>query len=100
MDRFIAVLLGITLFFAGLTYILGKFTKKIRIIKYIPGIIAILLGVYYIYIARQPHIGFEGLAMAILAIMLFWAALSNLVTGVIIDFVIPMIKNRKKTDSH
>lgn len=96
MERFIMVLLAITIIFVGSTYVISLLSKKIRIIKYIPGVITMVLGLYYISVARQTHTGFEGLALGLLAIMLIWASLSNLVTSVVIDFLIPMIKDRKK----
>lgn len=95
MDRFLMIILVLTVIFVGITYSIYIFSKNVRIIKYLPGIICAILAGYYFYVVRQPHTGFEGIALAILMVILAWISLVNFVTGIFIDFLLPILKRNK-----
>ena len=96
MDRFLMLLLALTVIFVGLTYVIYIFSKRIRLIKYLPGIICAILAGYYFYVIRQPQMGFEGIALAILMVILAWISLVNFVTGVFLDFLLPILKKNNR----
>lgn len=95
MDKFIMLLVIVSAFVAGLTYLIHRFTTKRKLIKYIPGVISTVLAGYNFYVVRQPHMGFEGIALALLMVVLLWIAIINIITGVVIDYVYPMVDKRK-----
>lgn len=96
MDRFLLILLILTVIFLGVTYFIYTLSKQIKFIKYLPGIICAILAGYYFYVARQPSTGFEGIALILLMIMLAWISLVNFVTGVFLDFIMPVLRRKKE----
>ena len=94
MDRLLLILLAIVVLFSSITYLLGRISKRIRTVKYLPALICLLLAIYYFYRAKTlPNVGFEDLANAILALMLFVGFATGLVTGLILDYVVPRFKS-------
>lgn len=95
MDQLIPILLGIVAFFACITYLLWRVSKRVKLVKYTPALLCLLTGVYYLYLAKtvQVHGGFEDLANLLLAIILFTGFVSGLATCLIIDFVESKIYN-------
>lgn len=96
MARFLLVLFILTVIFVALTYFIYTFSKKTRVIKYLPGIICAILAGYYFYVARQPSTGFEGIAFLLLMIMLAWMSLTNFITGVFIDYIMPILRKKEQ----
>ncbi|KUO49632.1 MAG: hypothetical protein APF76_00170 [Desulfitibacter sp. BRH_c19] len=96
MDRLLIILIGVILIFALLTWGLDKIFRN-RLYKFIPSFGAFLAGIINIYIARTSpgEGGFENLAKAVIAILLLSGALSGFITGIIMDTIIPMFRNRK-----
>lgn len=94
MDRLILILLGIVALFSGITYLLWRVSKRVKLVKYSPALLCLLAGVYYWYLAKtvQVHGGFEDLANAILSMMLLTGFVSGLATSLIIDFIVPKSK--------
>ena len=94
MDRFLLILLAIVALFSSITYLLWRISKRIRLVKYLPALICLLFAIYYLYLAKTVHnVGFEDLANAIVALMLFTGFASGLVTCLMIDYVLPRFKS-------
>ncbi|AGA68373.1 hypothetical protein Desdi_0849 [Desulfitobacterium dichloroeliminans LMG P-21439] len=89
MDRLILVLLIIALIIAGITYLLGRFITGIKFIKYLPGILCLLLALYYFYLATvvRGGEGFEDLGNVIMGMMLSIGAIAGLITAISIDVI-------------
>lgn len=83
MDRFILILLAIALVMAGITYLLGRFVPKIKALKYLPGILCLIMAIYLYYLARfvRAGEGFEDLANFVMAIMFLTGSFSGLITA-------------------
>ena len=94
MDRLLLILLAIVVLFSSITYLLWRLSKRKRFVKYLPALICLIFAIYYFYLAKTvPNVGFEDLANAIMAMMLFAGFASGLVTGLIIDYVLPRFKS-------
>lgn len=86
MNRLILLLIGIALASSGLTFILWKLSLK-KTIKYLPAVLCLLFGIYYLYTANNTKNinGFEDLANLMLSLMFFSGLIGGVVTGLIID---------------
>ncbi|TGE32198.1 hypothetical protein [Desulfosporosinus sp. Sb-LF] len=93
MDRMLFILLGIVALFTSITSLLWRVLPRIKIVKYLPALLCLLAGVYYLYLAKTVHVGFEDLANAVLSMMLLIGFTSGVVTGLILDFVLPRSKS-------
>lgn len=96
VDRLILILLGIVTLFSGITYLLWRISKRVKLIKYIPSLLCLLAGIYFMYIAKTVQMnggGFEDLANLLLSIMSLTGFISGLATCIIIDFVVPKSKS-------
>ncbi len=89
MDRLVLILLGITVFVGGLTYVLWRILPRVKSVKYFPTALCLLGGLYSIYLAKtvQSGAGFEDLANIILSMMFLTGFVSGLVTGLILDLL-------------
>ncbi|AFQ42814.1 hypothetical protein [Desulfosporosinus meridiei] len=89
MNRLILVLFGIALACIGLTFLLAKLSFKNKITKYLPALLCLLAGLYYLYIANNANNvnGFEDLANLMLSLMLFAGSVGGAVTGLIFDLL-------------
>lgn len=94
MARLILLLLVIFLFFAGITYLLGRLLPRSKSIKYLPTLLCLLAGVYYLYLAKTVDIGgFADLANALMSMMFFTGFSAGLIMGLILDFLWPRFKS-------
>lgn len=95
MDRLILILLGIVAFFSGMTYLLWRVSTRVKLVKYLPALLCLLAGVYYLYLAKTVQVrgGFEDLANVIFSMMFLTGFVSGLATCLIIDFVVPRSKS-------
>ncbi len=94
MDRFLPILLGIAALFSGITYLLWRVSKRVKLVKYTPALICLLAGVYSLYLAKTvAHGGFEDLANIILSMMFLTGFVSGLATCLIIDLKAPRSKS-------
>jgi uncharacterized membrane protein YfcA len=85
----------ILMIFSGITYLLHRFFKN-RYIKYIPAMLALLLGIYNFYGAKfMPSEGFQDLARVILGVMMMAGFLSGIAAGVVIDYLLPMRRRKR-----
>lgn len=86
MNRLILLLIGIALASSGLTFILWKLSLK-KTIKYLPALLCLLFGIYYLYTANNTKNinGFEDLANLMLSLMFFSGLIGGVFTGLIID---------------
>jgi len=87
MNRLVLIVFGIAIFFAGTTYLLGRVLPRIRSIKYLPALLCLLSGLYYLYLAKTVHsgAGFEDLANVVMSMMFLIGFASGAVTGLILD---------------
>jgi len=92
MARLLMIILVAATITVLITYILGKVFRHERWVKYILGVIAIAVSIYFFYIARQPSQGFEDLAYFIMVLILFPAGISGIIAAFIMDYMI----NRKR----
>lgn len=88
LSRLVLVLLGITILFSIITYLLWKVLPGAKSIKYSPALIGLLGGLYYLYLAKTVHsgVGFEDLANVVMSMMFLIGFASGLVTALILDF--------------
>jgi len=93
MARFLLILLGIMVLFASITYLLGRISPRIKLVKYSPALLCLLGGAYNFYLAKTVHVGFEDLTNVILAMMFLIAFASGIVTCLILDFVLPRFRS-------
>ncbi|HBV87818.1 MAG TPA: hypothetical protein DEF42_14450 [Desulfosporosinus sp.] len=94
MERLILLLLGIAVIFAGITYLLGRVLSRVKSIKYSPAVLCLIVGLYYLYLAKivRSGEGFEDLANVLLSVMSLTGFVSGLITALILDFVLPQFK--------
>ncbi len=81
-------LIAFLLLFAGISALLtwGLHFIKVRWIKYLPGGIALVSGIYQVISAQRGHgEGFEDIARILMAILLFASAVGGLLTAVLLD---------------
>jgi hypothetical protein len=94
MVRLILLLLVILVFFAGLTYLLGRLSPRVKSIKYLPALLCLLLGIYYLYLAKTVDTsGFADLANALMSMIFFTGFAAGLGMGLILDFLLPRYKS-------
>ena len=94
MNRMVLILLGIAAFSAVITYLLWRVFPQVRSVKYLPPLLCLFVGLYYLYLAKtvQGGSGFEDLANAVYSMMLLIGFASGLVTDLILDFL-PKLKS-------
>lgn len=90
--RLAALLLGISILVAAATYLLHRYFRRMKYIKYLPGFILLLLGVYNLYLTRTAYTGFEDIARAILAVMFLTGFFSGALTALYIDYFYPKFR--------
>ncbi|TGE38762.1 hypothetical protein E4K67_04580 [Desulfosporosinus fructosivorans] len=96
MDRFILILLGIVALFSSITYLIWRVSPRVKLVKYTPTVLCLLVGVYFFYIGKtgQVHEGFADLANIILSMMFLAGFVSGLATSIIIDLIVPRFKSK------
>ena len=94
--RFLLILLVIFAVISGITVFLHYIFRKMAFIKYIPGLLFLLFGIYFFYLSQQAIDGFRDIAMLIMAFMAMAGFAGGIVTGVFIDALLPIIKNTKE----
>lgn len=87
MDRLLLILLGIVVLFSSITYLLWRVSRRVKLVKYLPALLCLLAGIYYLHLAKTVYVGFEDLANAVLSMMFLIGFASGLVTCLILDFV-------------
>jgi hypothetical protein len=87
MNNFILMLLVIFLVMCLVTYLLHRFFKRKKYIKYIPVLITTAAGIYYIYLSRTPSEGFQDIARIIMAVMMLMSSAAGILTGLFLDFI-------------
>lgn len=93
MFRYFAVLITVFLIFIAVTWLLHWLFGERRIVKYIPALIAVVFGMYNIYVINTGHgEGFRDLAAVVYAVISSTAFVSVMVSGAFIDFVLPRIR--------
>ncbi|MEL1135627.1 hypothetical protein AAC978_10620 [Desulfitobacterium sp. THU1] len=87
MDRLILVLMVIAIIIAGVTYLLDRFVPSIKSIKFLPGVLCLLLALYYFYLAYivKAGEGFEDLGNFIMGMMLSIGAIAGLITALLLE---------------
>ncbi len=94
--RIILLLLVIFAVISGFTVLLHYLFRKIVFIKYIPGLLFLLAGLYLFYMSRQVEAGFRDIAMLIMAFMAMAGFGGGIVTAVFIDALLPIIRSTKE----
>ena len=84
MDQFLIIAFVIGLFFSGVTWVLHRFVGY-RVIKYTPSLLAVVVALYQIYLARTSTGGFEDLIRGVFAVLLVYGAFFGTVTAVILE---------------
>lgn len=92
MTRFIIVLLVIAVISSFVSYLLWRLFKEVKIVKYCPSIICLLMAIYFFYLSQTVLIGFKDLAYIIMAEMLFAGFVTGLGTCLFIDYALPKLK--------
>lgn len=93
MNRYVFSLLLIIVIFSFITKLLNKHFKEKKYVKYIPGILALIFGVYNYYLSQQEStVAFMDLIRALLAMMSGVAAFTVFFIGFLYDFIIPRLK--------
>lgn len=96
MDRFLVIIVIISLVFVFLTYILHRTFKKKRFVKYIPPLISLILTIINIVSVRTGKgEGFKDLAAVIVAIMCFAGFISGLLAALYFDYISPKLASKK-----
>lgn len=93
MVRLLLLLLVIVTLFSSVTYLLWRVLPQVKLVKYLPALLCLLAGLYYIYLAKTVNVGFADLANAILSMMFLTGFASGLATGLILDFVLKRSKS-------
>lgn len=88
MVKLLIILLVIVGSFSSITYLLWRVSQRVKLVKYIPALLCLLAGLYYIYLAKTVHEGFADLGNAIMSMMFLTGFASGLATGIIIDLVL------------
>ena len=52
------------------------------------------------YLISMSRRGFQTLALGLLVVLLFVGILSNLLTGISLDLILPFLRNRKRQGHH
>ncbi|HWI55494.1 MAG TPA: hypothetical protein VNT57_07360 [Desulfobacteria bacterium] len=94
--RLILLLLVIFAVISGITVFLHYMFRKKILIKYIPGLLFLLVGVYFFYLSRQVSDGFRDIAMLIMAFMAMAGFAGGIITSVFIDAILPIIRSTKE----
>jgi len=94
MENFILTVLIIAVVLAVTTYIMHRKFRDKKQLKYMPAIGALTLAVYNI-IKGSKGGGMEGLANVVVGMLLFAAFLSGIITGLVLDFLVPRWKKGK-----
>jgi len=96
LDRLILIFISIVALFSGITYLLWRVSKRVKLVKYTPALLCLLAGVYYVYLAKTVQIhggGFEDLANLMMAMMFLTGFVSGIAMCLIIDFIVPRFKS-------
>lgn len=94
VPNFIFLLLIVAVAFFGITYLMHVAFHH-RLVKYIPVLFALGIGLQNIYLARYaPSEGFQDIARVIVVIMAIAGLLGSLSTALYIDYVLLKKKPR------
>lgn len=95
--RIFLTFLMVSLASISITYLLHRFFKKHKYVKYIPSLIFILVTIYNFLMARivPSYGGFEDLARIIVALFAFTAFISSFGFGIFIDKIMPILKKSR-----
>lgn len=94
--RLALLLLFVFVIAAVITVILNRIFKKRIMIKYIPGILSLLAAIYYLLMSQRVNNSFEDLGMLIMGFIFLAGFAGGLITGVVIDVILPVIQNTKE----
>jgi cytochrome bd-type quinol oxidase subunit 2 len=93
MDRFLIVIIVIFLVSLAITYLLHRFFKTKRFVKYLPPLICLIAAVINLRIARiTPSEGFRDLAHVLMSMLLFTGFVSGLLSSLYFDLIAPKFK--------
>lgn len=88
MDRFTIVAVSIFLIFFFITYILHRFFKTKKFIKYLPSLVSLTSAAVNLILAKTTKgDGFRDLAHVLMSILLFIGFISGLISALYFDFV-------------
>lgn len=93
--RLALLLVTVFIIAALITVILNRIFKR-RVVKYIPGFLSLLAAIYYFYLSRIVNNSFEDIGMMIMGFIFLAGFAGGLLTGVVIDVIIPVIRNTKE----
>lgn len=93
----VIIIIVTILFFAFITWFLGRFFETYRFFRLIPSFIALFAAFYNIYLTNTAMEDAEYLARVLLTAILLVGALSGIITAFVIDRLIPFLAriNRK-----
>lgn len=71
-----------------LTLLVGRVAKRYEKVKYLPGLLLMVLALYFYYLSRfvKSGMGFEDLGKFVLAMFCFVGGISGLLTALILEF--------------
>lgn len=94
--RLALLLLAVFLIMAVITVILNRIFRKRILVKYIPGLLSLLAAIYYLYLSRNVNNSFEDIGMLIMGFIFLAGFAGGLLTGLVIDVIVPVIRNTKE----
>ena len=94
MSRFILLLIAIFVIMVAITVLLDFVFQRNKLIKYFPPLTFLALAIYYYYLSTTSYTEFEDIARILMAIMLFTAFISGLISGLFMDYVFPKGKRK------
>lgn len=93
MDRFLIATLIIFLVFLAITYLLHRFFKTRKFVKYLPSFISLIAAVVYLIMARSGQgEGFKSLGYVLMSMLSFAGFVSGLLSALYFDFAAPRFK--------
>jgi hypothetical protein len=88
MDRLIIPAIIIFLIFFSLTYLLHRFFKARRFIKYLPSLVSLIAAIINIALARSTQgEGFKDLAYVLMSMLFFIGFISGILSGLYFDYI-------------
>lgn len=99
VDRYFVAMITITFIFGGATYLMYRLTEN-RIVKYVPSLLLGGAAGYLIYQISSSRGSFEALALGLLTVLVFVGMMANIVTGLVLDFIVAFWRNRRAMSCH
>ncbi|KRQ86556.1 hypothetical protein ABG79_01539 [Caloramator mitchellensis] len=85
MGRFLTLIVATSLISAILTYMFFRLFKRIRLVKYIPGLIFILISILSFYKGKTATEGFLDIANFLFSLIFAVAAITNFLFSLFLD---------------